>query len=287
MGAAALRWARTPSQTVHMTDSPAQELNAESPEWLDMEDFAGGIDTNRLPPSSALSGRTESIDLEGGGIVSLAFDDTAVKWTATGVSWAGGGTDDYEAIEIGDGAFWVDLTIADRRVETVSIAFSPVAGWALVVHSMIQDEDFDTETRVTQSFHPGRTSGGPASVALPAPTRDLIGKRTLFRYSSHHLYEHIYLSSRRFAWHNLVGEQRGHAAAELATTYKLEDGMYLFTWREEKIPVGTVFVFDYARGRSTGKFIGVTGDGRIANSPGGAEILEFGSSDYSAYAEPV
>ncbi|MEQ1736741.1 MAG: MoaF C-terminal domain-containing protein, partial [Rhodoglobus sp.] len=193
----------------------------------------------------------------------------------------------YEAIAIGDGAFWVDFSIADRGVETVTLALSPVAGWALAVHSRIEDEDFTTETRVMQTFHPGRVAGGRSDVELPAPTRDLIGKRTLFRYSAHHLYEHIYLSSRRFTWHNLIGEQRGHAAAELATTYRLEDGMYLFTWREEKIPVGTVFVFDYARGCSTGKFIGITGDGRVSNSPGGAEIIEFGFSDYAAYAEPV
>jgi hypothetical protein len=102
-----------------------------------------------------------------------------------------------------------------------------------------------------------------------------------------HLYEHIYLSSRRFVWHNLVGEQRGHAAAELATTWKLEKGLYVFTWREEKIPVGTVFLFDYARGRSTGKFIGLTGDGRIENSAGGAEIIEFGVSNYADHQEPV
>ena len=43
----------------------------------------------------------------------------------------------------------------------------------------------------------------------------------------------------------------------------------------------------FARGRSTGKFIGLTGEGLVANSPGGAEIIEFGFSDYSAYAEPV
>jgi hypothetical protein len=84
-----------------------------------------------------------------------------------------------------------------------------------------------------------------------------------------------------------VGEQRGHAAAELATTWKLEKGLYVFTWREEKIPVGTVFLFDYARGRSTGKFIGLTGDGRIENSAGGAEIIEFGFSNYADHQEPV
>jgi len=259
----------------------------ESLEWLNMDDFAEGIDTNRLPRTDTLGGRSFTVELQGGGRLTVEFDLDTVTWTASGVPWEGGGTDPYEAIEIGVGAFWVDFSLEDRGVETVTLAFSPVAGWALAVHSIIHGEDFTTETRVMQSFHPGRLAGGPANVELPAPTRDLIDKRTLFRYSANHLYEHIYLSSRRFTWHNLIGEQRGHAAAELATTYKLEDGMYLFTWREEKIPVGTVFVFDYARGRSTGKFIGLTGEGKVANSPGGAEIIEFGYSDYSAYADPV
>lgn len=260
---------------------------AMSDEWRNMEDFAEGIDTNRLPRTDALAGRSITIDLDGGGTLTLDFDLETADWTATGVDWAGGGTDAYEAIEIGVGAFWVDLSLAERRVETLTLAISPPVGWALVVHSQIHGEDFTTETRVMQTFHPGRLAGGPQNAPLPAPSRDLIGKRTLFRYSANHLYEHIYLSSRRFTWHNLIGEQRGHAAAELATTYKLEEGMYLFTWREEKIPVGTVFVFDYARGRSTGKFIGLTGDGVVSNSPGGAEILEFGFSDYAKYADPV
>ncbi|MEO5920226.1 MAG: MoaF N-terminal domain-containing protein, partial [Pseudolysinimonas sp.] len=199
----------------------------ESAEWLNMEDFAEGIDTNRLPRTDALAGRSITVALADGGTLTTDFDLDTVTWTASGVAWAGGSTDDYEAISIGVGAFWVDFSIADRRVETITMAFSPASGWALVVHSVIGGEDFTTETRVVQSFHPGRVAGGVADVELPAPTRDLIGKRTLFRYSANHLYEHIYLSSRRFTWHNLIGEQRGHAAAELATTYKLEDGMYL------------------------------------------------------------
>ncbi|UYK40045.1 molybdenum cofactor biosynthesis F family protein [Microbacterium terricola] len=262
-------------------------LGDESPDWLNMEDFAQGIDTNRVPRTDALTGRTVTVDLSGGGSLTVDFDETTVTWTVSGVDWAGGGTDAYEAVPVGVGAFWVDFSIAERQVETITLVFSPPIGWGLVVHSVIQPEDFASETRVTQTFHPGRVVGAPTGGPLPAPTRDLIGKRTLFRYSSRHLYEHIYLSSRRFVWHNLIGEQRGHAAAELTTTYKLEEGMYLFTWREEKIPVGTVFVFDYARGRSTGKFIGLTGDGVVANSPGGAEILEFGYSDYADFADPV
>lgn len=261
----------------------------ESTEWLNMEDFSAGIDTNRRPRTHDLSGRDFVIRTAEGGTLSLDFtDNDVVTWVADGFGWDGSGSDVYEEVPLDGGGYWVDLSIAERRVETITVALHPEKGWALIVHSRIEDEGADVETRVMQTFHGGIIDGTPATMGdAPAPTRDLIGRRTLFRYSSHHLYEHIYLSSRRFTWHNLVGEQRGHAATELATTYKLDDEVYLFTWREEKIPVGTVFVFDYAAGRSTGKFIGLEGDGTIANSPGGALIIPFGFSDYSEHQDPV
>lgn len=262
-------------------------LREESAEWLNMDDFAAGIDTNRIEGTDDLAGRTLVISTDDGAL-ELSFDDVGtVSWNATGFEWAGSGTDSYEEVPVGDGAYWVDFSLGERRVETITVALSPDRGWALIVHSRIHVEGAEVETRVMQSFHGGRIDGAPASAEIPAPTRDLIGKRTLFRYSPNHLYEHIYLSSRRFVWHNLVGEQRGHAAAELATTYKLDDELYFFTWREQIIPVGTCFIFDYARGTSTGKFIGLEGDGTVANSRGGAVIIPFGFSDYAEHQEPV
>lgn len=252
-----------------------------------MDDFSAGIDANRIAQTHDLAERTLVIRGDDGELT-LAFGDGGrVEWQASGFAWAGSGADSYEEVPVGDGAYWVDFSLSERRVETITVGLNPERGWALIVHSRIHDEGADVETRVMQTFHAGRILGAPTTAELPAPTRDLIGRRTLFRYSPNHLYEHIYLSSRRFAWHNLVGEQRGHAAAELATTYKLDEGIYLFTWREEKIPVGTVFIFDYAGGRSTGKFIGLEGDGAVANSPGGAFIIPFGASDYSEHQEPV
>lgn len=252
-----------------------------------MEDFSEGIDTNRLPQTDALAGHTHSVQLADGGVAEFSFTaGQRVTWKVTGEEWGGEGEESYDGVAVGEGAFWVDFSISARKLESITLIFQPVTGWALIVHSRIHDENFTTETRVMQTFHPGYVDG-ITSAELPHETRELIGKRTLFRYSVNHLYEHIYLSSRRFVWHNLVGEQRGHAAAELATTWKLEKGLYVFAWREEKIPVGTVFLFDYARGRSTGKFIGLTGDDRIENSAGGAEIIEFGFSNYGDHQEPV
>jgi len=264
-------------------DAPTEE----SAEWRNLEDFAAGIDSNRLAASHDLVGRDVDVRTPDGHVLRLSFEaPDRLRWAAEGFAWAGSGVEEYEEVPVGDGAYWVDLSLGERRVETLTVVLHPERGWALVVHSKIHDEGADVETRVMQTFHGARLDGAAAG-HVPAPTRDLIGKRTLFRYSPHHLYEHIYLSSRRFTWHNLIGEQRGHAATELATTYKLDEGLYLFTWREEIIPVGTVFVFDYANGRSTGKFIGLEGDGTITNSKGGALIIPFGQSDYGQYQEPV
>jgi len=259
----------------------------ESAEWKAMEDFSAGVDTLRLPQTDALAGSQFELALADGGTLNVSFsENNIVQWAAEGEKWAGSGTESYDGVSVGEGAMWVDFSLTSRETESLTIVFHPTTGWALVVHSQIHGEDFTTETRVMQTFHPGYVNG-ITTAELPHETRDLIGKRTLFRYSPNHLYEHIYLSSRRFVWHNLVGEQRGHAAAELATTWKLEDGLYVFTWREEKIPVGTVFCFDYARGRSTGKFIGLTSDNRIENTSAGAYIIPFGFSDYAEHQEPV
>src|SRR5690349_476228 len=98
---------------------------AMSDEWRNMEDFAEGIDTNRLPRTEALAGGSITVELADGGTLTIDFDLDTAAWTATGVAWAGGGTDTYEAVEIGVGAFWVDLTLAERRVETLTLAISP------------------------------------------------------------------------------------------------------------------------------------------------------------------
>lgn len=265
-----------------------QEPNlVESATWKAMEDFSEGIDTNRLPQTGALDSTHHRIVTDDGLVLNLEFrEGHRVDWNVSSDWLVASGEDDYDGVELADGAFWVDISPRSLISQSLTAVFHPRKGWALLVHSVINPEGAETETRVTQTFHAGYLNDHEGATR-PAPTRDLIGKRTLFRYSANHLYEHIYLSSRRFVWHNLVGEQRGHAAAELATTYKLDEGVYLFTWREEVIPVGTVFIFDYARGRSTGKFIGLSSAGQIQNDPGGAEIIEFGYSDYSAHQEPV
>jgi hypothetical protein len=95
------------------------------------------------------------------------------------------------------------------------------------------------------------------------------------------------MSSERYGWQCLVGEQQGHGDVDLSTTYKFDENQYLFTFREFIIPVASVFFYNWDQMRSTGKFIGVTGDGRIENNPAGAFIQKASMTFYDKAWEPV
>ena len=113
------------------------------------------------------------------------------------------------------------------------------------------------------------------------------GLRTFNVYSPQHTYEHVYLNSERYCWQCLVGVQRGHGDVDLATTYRFDEGLYLFTFREFIIPVASVFFYNFADLRSTGKFLGVTGTGAVENNPAGAFIQKASMTFYPPNAVPV
>jgi hypothetical protein len=105
----------------------------------------------------------------------------------------------------------------------------------LAVRSRIRSaEEAGSQPRVAQDFWPG-SIGDELHLATgeaPAETRDLIGLRTFQTYSPNHTYEHTYLSSQRYAWQCLVGVQRGHGDVDMASYWRFEEGLYLFTFRE-------------------------------------------------------
>ncbi len=101
------------------------------------------------------------------------------------------------------------------------------------------------EPRVAQIYTAGVLDGVAVSGLEPAPTRDLVGMTAHYDYSPNHVYEHIYLSTERYAWQNLVGVQRGHGDVDLTTTYKFDDKQYVFGFREFIIPVASIFFYNW------------------------------------------
>lgn len=258
-------------------------------DWKNYDDFADGIATNRLPPSDALVGRSLRLNLPGCTLTLQLNSAHEVRWQEDG-GRNGKGIDRYEALEVADDTYFIDLTQASRPLEALTVIVSTRSLRVLAIRCRVIDAaEAGGEPRVPQDFWVGTLGDDPtkATGVVPHESRDLIGLRTFQTYSPNHTYEHTYLNSKRYAWQCLVGVQRGHGAVDLASYYKFDDQQYLFTFREFLIPVASVFFFNFATGRSTGKFLGVTADGRVANSPAGAFMRKASMTFYLPEQVPV
>ncbi|GAA1974097.1 MoaF C-terminal domain-containing protein [Amycolatopsis minnesotensis] len=253
----------------------------EAPEeqWRTYDEFAAGIATYRLP-NADLTGRDLTVRLDDGPELALRFDD-AEHVTLNGTK------EPYDAVAIREDVFFVNLPLGSVEGEALTVVFSATTHRALAVKSVIGAEDVEGVPRVSQTFWAGTTDAGTPSGPVPGPSRDLIGKRNVYRYSPNHLYEHVYISSQRYAWQCIEGVQRGHGDMDLSTVWKFADGLYLFCFREFRIAVASVWLHDlgYAL-RTTGVFLGITGDGRSEHSRAGGHIYPLGSVDYPD-AQPV
>lgn len=257
--------------------------------WKNYDDFAAGIATNRLPASNALVGQTFVLQLEGFSLTLTFKDAHEVVWGETGAQ-AGSDSDWCEAIEVAPDTFFIDLTYASRPQHAMTLVVNTRTRRALSVRSCVREPaEAGAEPRVAQDFCAGTlgADSAPAGSRAPHPTRDLIGLRTWQVYSPEHTYEHTYLNSERYVWQCLVGVQRGQGDVDMASYWKFDDEQYVFCFREFLIPVASVFFFNFASGRSTGKFLGVTGAGQVANNPAGAFMRKASMTFYPAEFAPV
>ncbi|MEQ1734997.1 MAG: MoaF C-terminal domain-containing protein [Rhodoglobus sp.] len=255
---------------------------APSDEWRTYDEFAAGIDTYRLQ-SADLSGQTVAIALTDGPTIHLEFMDAAT------VSWMGDGElateaatlDPYDAVAVREDVIYLNVPFGSRAREALTLVYSTTTRRALGVLSVIQPDHVEDVPQVSQTFWAGTVLGGDVTADAPAASRDLIGKRNVYRYSPEHLYEHVYMSSERYMWQCLQGVQRGHGDVDLSTVWKFDEGLYLFCFREFKIAVASVWLHDlgYAL-RTTGVFLGLNGAGESEHSRAGGHIYPLGAVSY-------
>lgn len=255
-------------------------------EWRTLDDFIGGMDANRRPSTDALAGTDVTVTFGDGSVVRQVFDDaTTLRWIPENGSEV---AERYDAVEVADGIYFVDFARRNRPHESVSQLLSPRTLRVLCVTCTIGDPIPDTP-QVGQEFSTGVIGDRrqPPSATEPAPTRDLIGRRALYRYSDIHLYEHVYLNSMRYAWQCLLGPQRGHGDVDLADIYKFDSDIYLVCWREFRIPVACVWAYNLAELHTTGKFFGLSDTGEIRNAPAGSHVTMLAPADYPDGIEPA
>lgn len=261
---------------------------ADPSQWKTYDDFAAGIDTYRLPAVD-LTGISVSFRFDGETALDIVFDDDQnATWSSDGLlSASGGNRDPYDAVQVRPDVTFLNLPLTSRGREAITVVWNRVTGRALLTHSAIAPEPTPGVPQVGQTFAAGVVEGVSVTGAKPGPSRDLIGMRNVYRYSPNHLYEHVYLSSERYAWQCVRGEQRGHGDVDMSTVWKFEHGLYLFCFREFVIPVASVWLHDLGYElRTTGVFLGINGQGNAQHSRAGGHIYPLGSVTYPDI-EPV
>jgi hypothetical protein len=260
-------------------------------DWKNYDDFSAGIDTNRLSGTDRLTGSEYRISLSDETDMILKFVDwKTFEWKCNAGPNAGAsGKDWYEAVDVAENVVFLDTLYQSRPREATTIIINERTRRVLAIVSTVAEEKIPGEPQVAQQFLLGVLGDPevPPTGPEPGTTRDLIGLRALYRYSPQHLYEHIYLNSERYGWQCLVGVQRGHGDMDMSTTYQFDEDQYIFTFREFKIPVASVFFYNMKQMRSTGKFLGITSTGAIENSQAGAFIQKVSMTFYPNDAQPT
>lgn len=264
------------------TTTPGAAHDPALDEWRTYDQFAAGIDTFRLP-NITLGDTSLTLTLDDDTTLALRFDDDTVAWEGFGTA----GRDPYDAVAVRTDVRFVNIPLESREREAITVVYSTTTHRATVVRSRIAAEATAGTPQVGQEFWAAVTDAGPATGEVPGASRDLIGKRNLYRYSPFHLYEHVYVSSQRYAWQCLEGVQRGHGDMDLSTVWKFADGLYLFCFREFRIAVASVWLHDLGyQLMTTGVFLGLNGDGASEHSRGGGHIYPLGAVAYPD-AQPI
>jgi hypothetical protein len=250
--------------------------------WRTYDESVPGMETFRIP-STDLAGQSLTVSTGDGETLSVEFrEDGLASWSADGVlADATGGVDAYDAVAVREDVFFVNLAFTSVDREAVSIAYSTATRRAVIIRSVISAEKNPELPRVEQSFFAATVGGGEATGEVPGPTRELIGHRKLYRYSPSHLYEHVYLSSERYVWQCIQGVQRGHGAVDMATHWKLGEGLYVFCFREFKIDMCSVFLLDLGYElTTTGIFLGLNSKGVTEHTKAGGHVYPLGAVSY-------
>lgn len=254
--------------------------NANAPsEWVDYEAFAPGIDTLRVSQVEDLVGQPLKFTLETGEVFELQF--TAKNQA----NWSDGkttGKNEWcEALLIDPNIYFVDMTFEQKPRDARSILFNTVSKQVLVIDSHIVEERVPGESMAQQNFINGVLGNGPAAGETPHESRDLIGFRQWVRYSDNHVYEHTFLSSKRYCWQNLKGVQFGLGDVDYCTTVKFENDIYVMAFREFIIPVCSVFILNYRQWTNNGKFLALNKEAtRVTNDPAGGIIIPASRTYY-------
>ena len=235
-----------------------------------------------MQPTDALVGKEIKLYYESGKKATIAFKDAeALTWETEEKGSKERFVCCYTAIMPRKDIYFVDFIVSYGDSRSVSIILDMTQKIATVITGILPTaEAVMTPLIVRAEKRLPLTSVQAifehASVDRPftkgtkrhQKTRDLVGERFQWVYSSKDAYEHIYLNENTYTWHCIAGNEKGLADTDRCFYYKIGEKLYLFVWIEKIVPTVGIVLEDLAVMRSYGKIFGHEGydmNGRITN----------------------
>lgn len=236
------------------------------------------IVANRLPSTQALVNRTLGLEYEDGTALTLVFGAAKVRWTSAAPgARARDGEDDYDAVEVRPGVFFIDYVLADAR-RAFSHVVDSERGRALTIASEIVEADGKTDLR--EWLSPAKLAGQGGPYEPLEETRELLGKRLFCEYSAEAALEHIYANSGTLVWQWLRSppELALEVGIEAVSMWKIAHRLYLISTRAED-PIQLTLLLDLQQMRNVGRLFGRSAFG-LVDRRCGAKITFLGEFAY-------
>ncbi|OJX65210.1 MAG: hypothetical protein BGO95_07120 [Micrococcales bacterium 73-13] len=201
--------------------------------WPNLSEFEAGMDQNSPDATSALAGRTIALHYENGRVAEYQLGERELSWTVRSgepprPGW-GPYSAPYVATEFAPELFYV--LSRDDRAGAPKFVIS-VLDLAAGIATTIFGEVTSTEGRGSLEVHFEHAGIGSPSERRHERTGVMDGKRTLWRYSDTHLYEHIYVNAGTFGWHAVTGPEQGAAEIVPFRAYQIREDIILMWFRE-------------------------------------------------------
>jgi hypothetical protein len=257
-------------------------------EWVQVGALADGFaaNANTLAYTDALAGKTLDLHFENKWVIRHIFTDAqTMSWQfIEGSNDKSVITERYTATSLRPGIFLVHFIKKSETATCVSMVLNLETGNATSLIGELPDKsetmrpvyqrvnDGDLLTPVEATFLQAKINTPYSTGDGHKLTDELIGKRVMYRYSPHEIYEHIYLTNNYYTWHCLKGVEKGLAETDLCHYFKVADSLYFFVWREKVIPTLGIIMIDLERMKTTGNIIGYNGSDfkTLNNFPVGA-----------------
>ena len=271
-------------------------MNANKREFPTIEELSNGFSEFSLPQSDEMIGKSMVLYYEDKSRMTLEFlSDDVMKVSFSDTEETVAAT--YVLVSPRKGIYFLDFVKSYGDTCSVSTVIDVNKGIATTLFGSLPNRE---EVMISQFERADKGMGMTSvkavfkhaavnvefneSTQVHEQTKELVGKRIQFKYSTNDMYEHIYLNENYYVWHCIKGIEKGLCDTDRCHYYKITDNLYWFTWLEKVIPtIGTVMEdLSETVMRSYGKIFGyetyeMT---KVTNFPVGSYAKEMNVTEY-------